>query len=115
MKVLSQCPFWLKEVSLLGHILSAKGVVVDPSKVQEVLEWKSPISITEIPSFLCQQDITVDLPRRLLQSFEAHKPQMVIKLNNYHDTNEVGDTNREVLTMFKLWKEEKDFRRPKSK
>jgi len=53
MKVLSQCPFWLKEVSLLGHILSAKGVVVDPSKVQEVLEWKSPISITEIPSFLC--------------------------------------------------------------
>ncbi len=40
---------------------------------------------------------------------------MVIKLNNYHDTNEVGNTNHEVLTMFKLWKEEKDFRRPKSK
>src|SRR6266508_2058219 len=52
MKVLSQCPFWLKEVSFLGHILSAKGIVVDPSKVQEVLEWKAPSSVTKIRSFL---------------------------------------------------------------
>src|SRR6266540_3116247 len=48
---LSKCQFWLKEVSLLGHILSAKGVAVDPSKVQEVLEWKSPTSVTKIRSF----------------------------------------------------------------
>src|SRR5438876_3006174 len=48
----SKCQFWLKEVSFLGHILSAKGVAVDPSKVQEVLEWKSPTSVTEIQSFL---------------------------------------------------------------
>ena len=33
----SKCQFWLKEVSFLGHILSAKGIAVDPSKVQEVL------------------------------------------------------------------------------
>src|SRR5207237_8435943 len=44
--------FWLKEVSFLGHILLAKGVAVDPSKVQEVLEWKSPTSVTDIWSFL---------------------------------------------------------------
>src|SRR5207253_1240670 len=49
---LNKCQFWLKEVSFLGHILSAKGVAVDPSKVQEVLEWKSPTSVTEIRSFL---------------------------------------------------------------
>src|SRR6266540_1343373 len=48
----SKCPFWLKEVYFLGHILSAKGVAVDPSKVQEVLDWKSPTSVTEIRSFL---------------------------------------------------------------
>jgi len=48
----SKCQFWLKEVSFLGHILSAKGVAVDPSKVQEVLDWKSPTSVTEIQSFL---------------------------------------------------------------
>src|SRR5437016_12632862 len=48
----SKCQFWLKEVSFLGHILSAKGVAVDPSKVQEVLEWKAPTSVTESRSFL---------------------------------------------------------------
>src|SRR5947207_2309311 len=49
---LSKCQFWLREVSFLGHILSAKGVAVDPSKVQDVLKWKSPTSVTEIWSFL---------------------------------------------------------------
>ena len=29
-----------------------KGVAVDPSKVQEVLEWKTPTSVTQIRSFL---------------------------------------------------------------
>src|SRR6266498_4500630 len=48
----SKCQFWLKEVSFLGHILSAKGVAVDPSKVQEVLDWKSTTSVMEIRSFL---------------------------------------------------------------
>src|SRR5438128_12490298 len=48
----SKCQFWLKEVYFLGHILLVKGVAVDPSKVQEVLDWKSPTSVTEIRSFL---------------------------------------------------------------
>ncbi|WVZ97250.1 LOW QUALITY PROTEIN: hypothetical protein U9M48_042800 [Paspalum notatum var. saurae] len=38
----SKCAFWLKEVSFLGHILSEKGVAVDPSKVRDVLNWKQP-------------------------------------------------------------------------
>jgi hypothetical protein len=42
----SKCTFCLKEVPFLGHIISAQGITVDPSKVQEVLDWKSPRSIT---------------------------------------------------------------------
>jgi hypothetical protein len=42
----------MKEVPFLGHIISAKGIAVDPSKVLEVLDWKSPRSITQIHSFL---------------------------------------------------------------
>jgi hypothetical protein len=48
----SKCDFWLKEVPFLGHIISAEGIAVDPSKVQEVLDWKSPRSVTQIHSFL---------------------------------------------------------------
>jgi hypothetical protein len=48
----SKCAFWLKEVPFLGHIISAEGIAVDPSKVQEVLDWKSPKSVTQICSFL---------------------------------------------------------------
>jgi hypothetical protein len=32
----SKCEFWLKKVPFLGHILSEDGILVDPSKVQEV-------------------------------------------------------------------------------
>ncbi|WVZ76299.1 hypothetical protein U9M48_024286, partial [Paspalum notatum var. saurae] len=48
----SKCAFWLKEVSFLGHILSEKGVAVDPSKVEDVFNWKQPEAVTEIRSFL---------------------------------------------------------------
>ncbi|WVZ89166.1 hypothetical protein U9M48_035603 [Paspalum notatum var. saurae] len=42
----------IKEVSFLGHILSEKGVAVDPSNVEDVLNWKQPETVTEIRSFL---------------------------------------------------------------
>nr|ABA97610.1 retrotransposon protein, putative, Ty3-gypsy subclass [Oryza sativa Japonica Group] len=48
----SKCEFWLKEVAFLGHVISAGGVAVDPTKVEAVTEWKAPKSVTEIQSFL---------------------------------------------------------------
>ncbi|WVZ93953.1 LOW QUALITY PROTEIN: hypothetical protein U9M48_039902 [Paspalum notatum var. saurae] len=41
-----------KEVSFLGHILSEEGVAVDPSKVEDVLNWKQLETVMEIRSFL---------------------------------------------------------------
>nr|ABC94893.1 polyprotein [Oryza australiensis] len=48
----SKCEFWLKEVAFLGHVVSAGGVAVDPAKVEAVMEWKAPKSVTEVRSFL---------------------------------------------------------------
>jgi hypothetical protein len=48
----SKCAFWLEEIQLLGHVLSAKGIVVDPSKVKDILEWKSPTTVHQVRSFL---------------------------------------------------------------
>ncbi len=49
---LSKCEFWLKEISFLGHVVSAEGIKVDPSKIEAILNWKPPRNITEIHSFL---------------------------------------------------------------
>jgi hypothetical protein len=48
----SKCEFWLKEVSFLGHIVSNGGIAVDPSRVEDVLNWKPPTNVSEIRSFL---------------------------------------------------------------
>ena len=48
----SKCEFWLSKVPFLGHILSRDGIFVDPSKVQEVMDWKAPTSVHEVQSFL---------------------------------------------------------------
>jgi hypothetical protein len=48
----SKCEFWLTEVAFLGHAIFAGGVSVDPSKVNDVLNWKPPTNASEIQSFL---------------------------------------------------------------
>jgi hypothetical protein len=42
----------LKQVTFLGHIISKGGISVEPSKVQDVLSWKAPTSVSDIRSFL---------------------------------------------------------------
>jgi len=48
----SKCKFWIKKVPFLGHVLSEDGISVDPSKVQEVMDWKAPTLVHEVRSFL---------------------------------------------------------------
>ena len=48
----SKCEFWLDSVKFLGHTISSDGISVDPTKVQEVMDWESPISVHQIRSFL---------------------------------------------------------------
>jgi len=49
---LSKCDFWMREVQFLGHVISAQGIVVDPTKVEAVIQWKSPKSVIKIRSFV---------------------------------------------------------------
>jgi hypothetical protein len=48
----SKCEFWLTKVGFLGHVISAGGVSVDPSKVKYVLNWNPPTTASEIQSFM---------------------------------------------------------------
>ncbi|KAA3487789.1 DNA/RNA polymerase superfamily protein [Gossypium australe] len=43
----SKCEFWLREVGFMGHIVSAEGIRVDPSKISKPLR-----NVSEVQSFL---------------------------------------------------------------
>jgi hypothetical protein len=42
----------VEKCEILGHTISHDGISVDPSKVQEVMDWKPPKSVHQIRSFL---------------------------------------------------------------
>ncbi|XP_040932165.1 uncharacterized protein [Gossypium hirsutum] len=69
---LSKCEFWLHEVAFLGHIVSADGIRVDPSKVTAVVNWKVPKNVTE------------DNAQRL-QSIEGDEKQEDTSVNGGND------------------------------
>jgi hypothetical protein len=49
---LSKCEFSMKQVAFLGHVISKGSIFVDPSKVQDVLSWNAPTSVSDIRSFV---------------------------------------------------------------
>ena len=49
---LSKCEFWMREVQFLGHVISSLGILVDPTKVDVVLQWERPKSVKKITSFV---------------------------------------------------------------
>jgi hypothetical protein len=42
----------MKQLAFLGHVISKGGISVDPSKVQDVLSWNAPTSVSDVQSFL---------------------------------------------------------------
>jgi hypothetical protein len=49
---LSKCEFWISEVLFLGHIINRDGLVVDPKKVANILDWKASRDVKGIKSFI---------------------------------------------------------------
>ena len=49
---ISKCSFYQKEIHYLGHILSAKGIAVDPAKIKAILEWPTPQNVSEVRIFM---------------------------------------------------------------
>ncbi|GKA89915.1 putative reverse transcriptase domain-containing protein [Tanacetum coccineum] len=63
----SKCEFWLKEVQFLGHVVNRDCIHVDPSKVESVKNWKTPV-ISRIGGLLPK------VYREFLQDRQAHHP-----------------------------------------
>jgi hypothetical protein len=48
----SASEFWINKVPFLGHVASPEEIMMDLGKVKDVLDWKPPMSITQVRSFL---------------------------------------------------------------
>ncbi|XP_027905956.1 uncharacterized protein LOC114165566 [Vigna unguiculata] len=44
---LSKCEFWLEKVQFLGHVISPQGFSVDPAKIDTVMKWERPQTVSE--------------------------------------------------------------------
>jgi len=47
-----KCRLFQRKIHFLGHVVSAAGVEPDQSKVQTVLEWPTPRTLTEVRAFV---------------------------------------------------------------
>jgi hypothetical protein len=93
----SKCEFWLTEVAFLGHIISARGVSIDPGKVKDVLNWMPPATVLEIRSFLG----LAGYYRRFIKDFsKIAKPMMKLL-----EKNKVFEWTKECQASFEVLKD----------
>jgi hypothetical protein len=49
---LSKCYFYQKKIHYLGHIISKKGIAVDPEKIEAIRGWPTLINVSEVRYFM---------------------------------------------------------------
>jgi hypothetical protein len=87
-------------VPFLSHVISPKGIAMDPGKVRDVLDWKLPTSVTQVHSFL---GLAVYYQRFILNFSKISKPitELLKKGNKYvwsKDCDEAFNTLKKLLT-----------------
>jgi hypothetical protein len=96
----SKCEFWISEVLFLGHVISSEGIVVDPSKVRDVLDWEPPKSVHQVRSFL---GLVAYYRRFILNFSKISKPitELLKKGTKYVESKECDEafqTLKKLLT-----------------
>ncbi|XP_043805308.1 uncharacterized protein LOC110608243 [Manihot esculenta] len=94
---LSKCEFWLDRVVFLGHVISADGVLVDPKKIEAVVNWDPPTNVTEVRSFLG----LAGYYRRFVQDFSiiaASLTKLFRKNAKFEWTNECQESFEKLKT-----------------
>jgi hypothetical protein len=70
---MSKWEFWLKEVPFLGHVILEGGISGDLSKIQDVLSWNTPTSVSDIHNFFG----LVRYYRRFIEGFSMISKPMI--------------------------------------
>ncbi|KAK1648347.1 hypothetical protein QYE76_066152 [Lolium multiflorum] len=99
----SKCKFWLDSVEFLGHVITKEGIAVNPSKVQSVLEWKSPKNAKEIRGFLGKANVVADALSRKSTENQPTEWEIPKELRKELEEAQIlfiqGDTVGSIATM----------------
>ena len=49
---LSKCDFYKYRIHYLGHIISEKGISIDPEKIEATMSWPAPRKMIDVRSFM---------------------------------------------------------------
>ena len=50
--LLSKCDFYRDRIQYLGHIISEEGILVDPEKIEAIMNWPTARNVTDVRSFM---------------------------------------------------------------
>ena len=92
-----KCSFLQRKVSYLGYTVSDQGISTDPDKVAAVTQWKVPVSVKELRSFLG----FASYYRRFIKDF-AKKAGPLHDIQN-HCLHELKESKRLKIPFQKLW------------
>ncbi|UYV65691.1 hypothetical protein LAZ67_3005154 [Cordylochernes scorpioides] len=88
-----KCIFSVKEIKFLGQLITERGVLPDPNKVQAIREFPSPSSISEVRRFLGMVNFTVKRNDRRWDSAQEEAFEKVKKLLSTSPTLTLFDPN----------------------
>ncbi|WVZ63588.1 hypothetical protein U9M48_013211 [Paspalum notatum var. saurae] len=77
---LSKCEFWLDQVPFLGHIVSKGGIMVDPSKIGGVMDWKVPKLIAKPMASLLEKGVPFNWTKERQAAFDELKKRLTTAL-----------------------------------
>jgi hypothetical protein len=49
---LSKCSFYQSKIHYLGHVISGEDIIVDPVKVETIMEWPAPKKVQEVRNLM---------------------------------------------------------------
>jgi hypothetical protein len=49
---LSKCSFYQSKIHYLENVISGEGIIVDPAKVKDIMEWPAPMNVPKVRSFI---------------------------------------------------------------
>lgn len=86
---MKKCNFARARVEYLEHIISEKGVEVDPNKIRAIKEWPAPTNVQEVRGFLG----LTGYYRRFVQNYwnVAAPITQLLKLGAYKWTEEAQE------------------------